>query len=92
MPPRVPRYSGEEFVRRGRDIYARVVRPHLTPDDIGKFVTIDIESEDYEVDQDEFAAIDRLLERRPDAQTWLERAGYQTVDTIGSTFQRRDEG
>ena len=34
MPPRVPRYSGEEFSRRGKEIYARVVRPTLTPDDL----------------------------------------------------------
>ena len=92
MTPRVPRYSMEEFARRGKEIYARVVRPTLSPDDIGKLVMIDIESEDFEVDTNEFAAIDRLLERRPDAQTWLERAGYQTVDVIGSTLQRRDQG
>ena len=91
MIRRVPRYSREEFSRRGTDIYFRVVRPTLSPDDIGKFVTIDIESEDFEVDRDSMKAADRLFERRPDAQIWLERAGYQTAHALGATLKRRDE-
>ena len=59
MTPRVPRYSMEEFARRGKEIYARVVRPTLSQDDIGKLVMIDIESEDFEVDTNEFAALER---------------------------------
>ena len=92
MIKRVPRYSGEEFSRRGQEIYFRVVRPTLTEADVGKFVTIDIESEDYEVDPVSIKAAHRLLERRPDAQMWLEQAGYQTAHAIGATLKRRDEG
>lgn len=91
MIRRVQRYSQEEAARRGGEIYSRVVRPALSEADIGKFVAIDVESEDFEVDSDFFAALDGLLERRPDAQTWLERAGFIAVDAIGSTLKRRDE-
>ena len=38
-----PRYSKEEFARRGDEIYERKVRPHLTQSDEGKFIVIDIE-------------------------------------------------
>ena len=91
MPPRVPRYSGEEFVRRGKDIYARVVRPTLSEADIGKFVEVDIESEEYEVDPDMLRAAHRLLARRPDAQMWLERVGYVAAHSMSGTLPRRKE-
>jgi hypothetical protein len=31
-----PRYSMDEFARRGRETYERLVRPHLGPADEGK--------------------------------------------------------
>ncbi len=39
-----PRYSKEEFARRGNEIYEREVQPHLNAQDAGKFVAIDIET------------------------------------------------
>jgi len=38
-----PRYSKEEFARRGNQIYEREVQSHLSAQDAGKFVAIDIE-------------------------------------------------
>ena len=70
-----PRYSKEEFARRGDEIYDRDIRPHIEPVDEGKFVVIDIETGEYEVDRDELAASDRLLARRLDAQMWTRRIG-----------------
>jgi hypothetical protein len=58
-----PRYSKEEFARRGDEIYEREVLPNLTSDDEGKYALIDIETGDYEIDRDEIAASDRLFAR-----------------------------
>jgi hypothetical protein len=91
MVKRVPRYSGEEFSRRGQEIYARVVRPALSEADIGKFVVVDIESEDFEIGPDTRTALSRLLERRPDAQTWLERVGYVAAHSMAGSLPRREE-
>lgn len=91
MMRRVPRYPGEEFSHRGKEIYARVVRPTLSEEDIGKFVLLDIESEDFEMDPDLRKALNRLLERRPDAQTWLERVGYVAAHSFSGTLPRRQE-
>ncbi len=77
MAARKPRYSKEEFARRGDAIYERDVRPRHEPADNGKYVAIDIETGDYEVDVDELAASDRLLERAPDAQIWMRRVGWR---------------
>jgi hypothetical protein len=78
-----PRYTREEFARRGDEWYERVLRPRVRPDDEGKFVAIDIETGEYEIDDDELAASDRLLARRPDAQIWLTRIGYRYARRFG---------
>ena len=73
-----PRYSREEFARRGDDIYDRVVAPRLEEDDLGKFVLMDIDSEDYEI-----AASDRLLARKPGARVWFTRTGSRYARRFG---------
>lgn len=74
-----PRYSKEAFARRGETIYKRDIRPSLGANDAEKFVAIDIETEDYEVDSDDFEATERLVMRRPEAQMWLVRVGHRTA-------------
>jgi hypothetical protein len=77
-----PRYSKEEFARRGREIYQREIHPRLLPEDEGKFIAIDIDTGNYEIDADDYTAVERLLTRIPDAQSWLirvgDRAAYRT--------------
>ena len=77
------RYSREEFARRGDAIFESDVRPHLKPEDDGKFVAIDIETGAYEIEVDELSACDRLRARVPDAQVWLVRAGSPYVHRFG---------
>lgn len=78
-----PRYSMEEFARRGDALYENKIRPLVEEGNQGKFVLIDIETGEYEVDEDELAASDRLRERIPDAQPWLVRIGSRYAYRIG---------
>ncbi len=78
-----PRYSREEFARRGDEIYERVFRSTLERGNEGKFVAIDIETGAYEVDTDELGASDRLLARVPNAQIWLRRIGSRYAHRFG---------
>jgi hypothetical protein len=73
MTPAAPKRSPEEVARIGQEIFERRVKPLLKPEDDGKYVAIDIATEDYEVDINEWAAIERLTERRRGAQIWLVR-------------------
>jgi hypothetical protein len=82
-----PRYSKEEFARRGDEIYEQMIRPHATADDDGKFAVIDIETGDYEIGSDEIAAQDRLLSRRPGAQVWLMQIGSRYARRFGPRYQ-----
>ena len=83
MPTTRPRYSKEEFARRGDALYDDHIRLVLGEGNEGKFVAIDIETGAYEVDGDEVVASDRLLARVPDAQVWLKRIGSRYVRRFG---------
>jgi hypothetical protein len=65
------RYSKEEFARRGDALLESKVRPHLTAADADKFVALDIETGEYELDSNEMRATDRLRKRVTDPQIWL---------------------
>lgn len=82
-----PRYTKEEFARRGDAIYENELRAVLEAGNEGKFVAIDIETGTYEVDSDELAASDRLLTRVPNAQIWLKRIGSRYARHFGSCLR-----
>lgn len=79
-----PRYSKEEFARRGQEIYDRDIEPQIAASDEGKFVAIDIETGLYEVDVDDFMATERLLQRNSEAQIWLVRVGHRVAYRISA--------
>jgi hypothetical protein len=85
MAVRHPRYSKEEFARRGDEIYESQVRQQVDEDgNHGKIVAIDIETGAFEVADDILPATNRLFERFPDAQPWIVRIGHRAVDRFGS--------
>jgi len=84
MTVRQPRYSKEEFARRGNEIYQSQVRTQVEAGNHGKIVAIDIETGAFEVADDTITATDHLYERVPDAQPWVIRIGYRTVYRFGS--------
>ena len=65
------RYDKEEFARRGDALVEAKVRPHLTAADKDKFVALDIETGEYELDKNEMKAVERLRKRVADPQIWL---------------------
>lgn len=78
-----PRYSKEEFARRGNEIYQRQVRPQVEEGNEGKIVAIDIETGAFELAEDVLTASDRLLARYPEAQTWFVRIGQPALHRFG---------
>jgi hypothetical protein len=82
MPAPEPPRSLDELARLGAEVYDRQVRPSLRPEDDGKFVAIDVGTGDFEIDEDDYAAVTRLRARIPMAEIWLFRAGYPTAYRI----------
>ena len=91
MTVRHPRYSKEEFARRGDEIYESQVRPQIEKDNHGKIVAIDIETEAFEIAKDSLTASDQLLEKYPDAQIWFVRVGHRAVHHVGSVSLRASQ-
>jgi hypothetical protein len=80
MPEAEPQRNLKELARIASEVYDRQVRPALRPENDGKFVAVDIETGDYEVDKDDYTALMQLRSRRPAAaEIWLMRAGYPTT-------------
>jgi len=80
--------SREEFVRRGKEQYNRFLRDKLEPEHKGKFVALDVETGEYEMDADEMAAIDHARARMPGKIFYILRVGYRAADRIGGQHPR----
>ena len=65
----------------GKRVYEEKVRPTLNgaEEPIGYFLSVDLDSEDWELDESHLKAALRLLERRTDADVFTVRVGYPTA-------------
>jgi hypothetical protein len=88
MITRQPRYSKEEFARRGDEIYESQIRLQIEEGNHGKIVAIDIETAAFEVADSIVQASEKLLARYPDAQTWFIRVGHKAVYHFGARSLR----
>lgn len=75
MTPAEPRLSQEAVAQLGQDIYERRVKALLTPADDGKHVVIDVATEEFEIDYNEWNAVQRLTDRRRGRQLFIVRIG-----------------
>ena len=55
--------TGDAIVRRGQDIYEREIRPKVEAGNQGKFLVINTETGEYEMDADDLAAAKRAKAR-----------------------------
>ena len=77
--------------RIGHEIYETQLRPRVeTDENIGKLISIDIDTGDYEIDEKLITAVERLQARRPEAEIWTERIGYNAVYAVGGSLHRVD--
>ena len=81
-----PRYSTEEIVARGQEIYERQLRAKLEAQNVGKFLVIDIETGEYEMDEDDVRAALRAYQKNPDGARYEMQIGYATSGTLGNAF------
>ena len=77
------RDSQEEFLRRGDALYDQLIRPVFEPSHHGQLAAIDIETGEFEVDESEIAAGNRLRARLPNAETWMSRIGSRSLRRFG---------
>ena len=87
------RLSNEEIDRRGQELYESKIRAQVeTPENIGKQIVIDVETGEYEIDEDGLKASHRLLAKHPNAALYGLRIGYNAVYTIGGVLTPTTRG
>ena len=72
-------YKSGEVTDLAKAIYKEKIKSLVEPAENGKFIVIDVESGDYEIDEQILDALDRLQERQPNAATYAGRVGYPTA-------------
>lgn len=86
------RFSSEEIARRGQELYEARLRAQVeTEENIGKIISIDIETGDYEIDNDPLITGRRLQAKHLDAAIYGKRIGYNAVFALGGTLMRTAE-
>ena len=87
--PAQPPISLEEIDQRGEEWYEQRIRRQVEIEgNIGKQIVIDVETGDYEIDEDGLAASRRLRAKHPGAALYGARIGYNAVYTIGGVLSR----
>ncbi len=82
MDPSRP--SPEEIARRGQAIYDSRLRALVERDHFGKYLVLDIDSGDYEIDDDHLAASNRAAAKHPNARLFALRIGHRAGGRIGA--------
>jgi len=78
----------EEIARRGEEYYDRLLRAKLEPEHKGKYLVLDVDAGDYELDASQLAALDRAEAKHPHGVFHIIRVGYRAVGRIGARFRR----
>ena len=75
-------YTPETIAARGKAIYQQL-RDEVEPYHKGKFLVIDVETKNYEIDAHGTVAINRLLSKYPDAVIYLLKIGHPAAYRVG---------
>lgn len=78
-----PRYSSHEIAERGQALFDRDIRNTLGASARGKFLALDIETGEFEIDDDELTALKRARAKHPGAALYLVRVGHPTAYRLG---------
>ena len=80
-------WTAEEIGARGEEIYQTQIRDKVDPKYKGKFLVLDIETGNYEIDAEDLVATDRLLAKHPNAIIYGVRVGFPAAYGIGFNFK-----
>lgn len=73
-----------DIATRGQALYEHSIRPHVEPHHSGKFLVLDVDIGEYEIDADDLHASDWLLEHLPNALLYGVRIGSAAAYKLGA--------
>jgi phosphoserine phosphatase len=84
-----PLLSRDEIAKLGQELYDRHIRAQVeVAENIGKIVSIDIETGEYEVGDELVETSLRSQSKHPRALLWAEKIGFDAVYAVGGTIIR----
>ena len=82
-----PKYPGEIIVERGEIIYQEKLQHLNRPENVGKYLMIDIESGNYEMGDNDLEVSRRAHEKYPDGEFYGMLIGYRGTGAFGMTME-----
>ncbi len=83
------KHTPEEVAQIAEEIYARDIRPKVMPQAKGKFLVLDMNTGQYEIDEDDLKASQRLRARVPNGEYFGLRIGYTTLTRSAEQWKKR---
>lgn len=78
-----PKYTSEEIAQLGQAIYDRQIRSNVETAHRGEFLVLNVETEGYEMDRNELAALQRAKAKNPDGVFYILRIGATAAYRLG---------
>lgn len=75
--------AGAQSAERGQALYDAQIRAQVEEEHRGKFLILDVNTGEYEIDAEDLAACHRLLARKPDAVLFGVRVGHRAAYRLG---------
>ena len=85
------RLTLDEIADRGEQIYRERLRGQVRDGNVGKYLVIDIDSEDYEIGTEHLPTAKQLRARHPDASLYGMRIGYKAAVSFGGALRPEEE-
>ncbi len=82
-----PRFTRDEIVMRGQTLFEQHIRAKVEPGHHGKFLVVDIETGEYEIDANELNAVNRAKLKNTEAVLYIVRVGYPTAYKLGGPLR-----
>ena len=83
-----PPFITSPLGQRAQELYQQIRHEIETPENIGKLIVIEVESGDYEIDEQGIETSRRLQNRHPGAALYAIRIGYKAVEALGGILER----
>lgn len=80
-------FSSDEIVERGQKLYDRQIRHNVESQNRGKFLVLNIETGEYEIDADKMEAFSRAAAKHPGSALYILRVGFPAAVKIGGNFK-----
>ena len=78
--------TSREIANIGEQLYSEQIRNKVEVEHRGKFLVVDIDSGDYEIDERHIRATRRLQQRRPEGVLYGLRIGYSAAYRLGGSM------